>query len=301
MKDKKSIVYIVIFALSIFVAFMIPVAVFKYEDRRTINYDIHYAAEGMNLNSSSIDISEKLLDFSSELTDFSYLYMDDNEKVPTIQNPKEVKAMAVFDFIEVFLGSEYENYLAGIVGRSDVQDGLLDYLVNGAEDYVTPMFMIRADKKDMFLVWEIDINDDRIGNLELFLDDDTGKLLSIRMEDNYVNDELFRNLVDSDAFMDRIAGYYDLKVSEITNILDSSIVKSRITMQSVILDNDFTVNFVLDGNGDKSIYFNSVDETSLIYDINDGSDEGLIDNSSDDVKENSINSSEDGAEPELDD
>ncbi len=285
MKDKSSRIKMMgvafTFALCIFGAFMIPVFVFKYEDRRTTNYDIHYAAEGMVINSDRINISEKLRDFASELIEVSYIYMDDDNGSKTAtQDPELLREKAVNELVDVFLGPVYDYDLMGQLGLINEASDLKAYLLSDADCYITPMYIIRPDKKDVFIAWEVDISDDAIGEILLFVDDDTGKILSMKLEGVAVDPDIFFERIKNDSFRTVISEYYGMKVQSVESAYSGTLIKSNIIMNpdtEAKKDLPFSMNFVLDAGKSKSIYFNSVDESQLIYDINEDFDTEVMD------------------------
>ena len=179
--------------LSIF----IPLIVFKYEDIRTEDYDIHYPAMNQVMTGSGIGIIEKLGSTPLCVRDLSYIYME--EAPAGLGEDTHLKAdeamKKALDDIDTFFIKGVADKIRKAVDESD-------------DSYITPLYMIRTDYKDMFAAWEIYIDIDETSEVLIYIDDETGKILSFDMTIHGIADTPDAYKI-GDKLDNRLSEYYD--------------------------------------------------------------------------------------------
>ncbi|MBO4863387.1 MAG: hypothetical protein J5517_03420 [Eubacterium sp.] len=269
-----SILFILLAIGAIVFAFFIPYFVFKYEDRRTSNYDIHYAAEKLNLENYEISLYEKLEDLPIYLNESSYIYIFDNDNKSNISSNlsmKEAKEKVVDDMCDVFLGERLTRKLSSFNDGILRVGGLKKYLKNSQDLSIYPSYIIRTDKNDMYLVWVIDCYIEELGNFSAILDDETGKILSIQTfyyDMNLV--EQFNYYFSEDSFKKRLESYYNLTLKK-----DSSKERNGYIITDMSFNNpsasetgdELTLQMLFEGDKEYtySFLFNYIDADDYIY------------------------------------
>ena len=226
-------------------AFCFPYLVFRYEDRRTSNYDIHYAAEKVELEDTVLDLYEKLLSIPEYYSAGSLIYLTSEEGYNIESNMKysDVYDKAIDDFIDVFIGPE-------IVSKINANDELIKpYGSVGAYlkqlDYnVYPAYIIRTVDREMFLVWVVDVYNEYFDDLEIVIDDETEKILSFKyLANEQLNSDVTKDF-QSKNLTSRIISYYNLSPQNIRSL-------------NLKLISDYTYDDMY------MLYYNSVDDAYL--------------------------------------
>ena len=222
-------VFIIFMALLVIVgSALLPYTAYKYENRRLSNYGIHYQAEPVTIKSSDVTIYDKLSETKNILENSSYINIsiDDGnseninlDKYDLHQNTDEVPEMAAREFVNLFITDD-ALLRTGYTKKRVVEDLLKsDYIYRGL------CLMIETENKDMFMAWNIIFSNGEV-DVDIVLDDETGKLLALNIYDNHyynsvdlfnngkVNDiyDIIGSLIYDRNFEYRIADYYNMEV-----------------------------------------------------------------------------------------
>lgn len=271
----KILAFYVFAALLVLLAFFIPQIIFKYEDRKTSNYDIHYTAEKVDLAEGGISLYEKLSSMPDYYSEGSYIPLDPNQprNFESRLTPTDVHEKGINDFVDVFVGNSLAAKLKGNDEAISKAGGLSEYL-KGLQFVVTPTYMIRTVNRDMFFVWDLYIYDDDFGNLDIYIDDETGKILSFDfMTNNFVN-AAFMNEIDSKNLTGRIGSYYNLSLQNVKASLGRGFLAFDMNFKEDLSSNRISfINLKMISvdfyENTYNIYFNRLDDSySTQYDNN---------------------------------
>ena len=270
MKKNNTSIYIIAVLLILF-AFCIPYFVFLYEDRRTSNYDIHYTAENVTLEDESIAFYEKLNSVSENYSDGSFVYLNNSDIPGTLDSrmtPKEVYEKALKDFADVFVGNVPSSKLINSYSN-------LDYSIS-------PVYMIRTFNRDMYLVWDMVVFYDDMGSTEFIIDDESGKLLSFRINVNKAFRDSFIKDIESKDLTGRMGSYYNLNLHNIKKTDNDYLTMYEMFFNEDSIENTFSFidlkMIVVDSYDSYTIYYNFLDESYLVFDssVDSLNDENII-------------------------
>lgn len=222
-------VFIIAMALIVIVSSaLLPYAAYSYENRRLSNYGIHYQAEPVTIKSSNVTIYDKLSETKNILENSSFVYvsLDDKsgenvnlDKYDLHQNLDEIPEIAAREFVSLFITDDSLSR-TGYTKKRVVEELLKsDYI------YRALYLMIETEDKDMFMAWNIIFSNGEV-DVDIVIDDETGKLLALNIYDNsYFNTvdrfnngkvsdiyDIIGSLIYDRNFEYRIATYYDMEV-----------------------------------------------------------------------------------------
>ena len=264
----------VLATLLVVLAFFIPQIVFKYEDRKTSNYDIHYTAEKIDLAEGGISLYEKLSSIPEYYSEGSYIVLDPTQprNYETRLTPKDVREIGINDFIEVFVGKSLE----ASINVSDVNVSRVGGLSNYLESFdyvVTPMYMIRTVNRDMFFIWDFYLYNDDFGNLDIYIDDETGKIISFDfVTDNYMNAG-FLNETNSKNLTGRLGSYYNLSLQNVKTDVGGGSISFDMNFKEDLSSNRISfINLKLISSpmydNNYNLFFNRLDDSYYQFDNN---------------------------------
>lgn len=270
----KPVVIALLAISAIMISFSFPYLVFAYEKYTLDGYGIHYEADPVRINSESISFTEKLRDMTTAIDNSSYVYVaDENSYDADVNLTKETAFVSAADaFMNLFIS---DNVLQEI--GMDRQT-LKTILFNSSEITTSKYLIIRPGSKDMYLAWIVAVNNE-YGDMELIVDDETGKLLSVYaaidpnlgmdvlLSDNYF-DESFGDTVASYYEMNYIASEYSASKNSVDKFGTSSTSLRSIKLMGADPDEEVVLPYVLEDYYDDTqiLYFNFFSYSALNLD-----------------------------------
>ena len=262
-KIMKYMVALALFVMAITIALLFPYAVYAYENLRLTNYGIHYKTETVKIDAEATSFAEKLSIISDMLQKNSFIYIDSSEVDASTyrsnMSSDEVPRCAKRAVMEAFGNTYAELYN---LDAEYVENALFQ----STDSVIQPCLMIKPDTKEMFLVWFVYIYDRGLGTIQVVLDDETGKLLSLTSESETLSRDILREMMmmDSEAFVNSLSEYYNLKmtgeVSSSYTMSGKEIVSLELTISGA--DNggsrDYRLQMIYytDGYYNTEFYFN---------------------------------------------
>lgn len=266
----KHLLIILLAVLVIVGSFYMPKAVYAYENYKLNNYDIRYDMKPLMVETEQIALTEKLAAAKDAFSTYSYLGVD----IDSYQNTKgkvnldEEKAVQIAKDVLVSLFAGQSVYSIGEISRYKKE---LEKLNSDNVDAV-PYLVVETEYMSTFLVWMVDfVNyvDDDSEYMALFIDDETGLLLSMYGTKTFCginHTECARN-----GNMEKLIGsYYGLHF--IARSITESMETSRITGQYAfntmdyryILSNEneterVSVDMIIPNDDASYFYFNYYD------------------------------------------
>ena len=264
---------------AILIAYSFPYLVFAYENRNLNGYGIHYDAEPVRVESDTITFDDKLKNMTMVMDNYSYVLVNDesiNSGDFTV-NLDRTKAFdhAVDAFIDIFMDAEYLKEL-GMNKR-----GVKTELSSDFEHYVNMYLIIRPDTEDMYLAWDIIIYYGT-GNVEMIIDDETGKLMSMAVYgyDDVMLEDMFKSDYFDANLGQRMAEYYDMKYvdSEYSRLVtitndrtdDATHVARTVKFMGDDPDEEIKLSYILrlEQNDNFTVYFNYFSYSTIGVDLN---------------------------------
>ncbi len=206
---KYSVAGFLLFT-SLFVAYFFPYLVYAYENLRLTNYGIHYKSEPVSIDETETTFAEKISIISDMLQKSSFIYIDNREVTSTSIRAKltadEAALAGVQGVREAFIDKYAE--LAEMDAR-DIQSKIF----SSSEYYTQSYLMIKPDTKEMFLVWLVEYIEPS-GNIEVFVDDETGKILSMVSNSSLLSNNLIGVMMYgySTEMIQGLSDYYDMEL-----------------------------------------------------------------------------------------
>ena len=203
----KPVVIALLAISAIMISFSFPYLVFAYENHMLNGYGIHYDADPVRINSASISFTEKLRNMTSTIDSSSYVYVSDDNTSDfeinlTIDSAYKYASEA---YMDMFICDDMLEELG--MDRENLKANLFDE----ANMYSAKYLLIRPGSKDMYLVWVVGLYSE-FGDMELLVDDETGKVLSMYAS---LNSDSSFNTIYNDNYYDEefgktLAKYYDM-------------------------------------------------------------------------------------------
>ena len=203
----KPVVIALLAISAIMISFSFPYLVFAYENHMLNGYGIHYDADPVRINSASISFTEKLRNMTSTIDSSSYVYVSDDNTSDfeinlTIDGAYKYASEA---YMDMFICDDMLEELG--TDREKLKAKLFDE----ANMYSAKYLLIRPGSKDMYLVWVVGMYSE-FGDMELLVDDETGKVLSMYAS---LNTDSGLNTIYNDNYYDEefgktLAKYYDM-------------------------------------------------------------------------------------------
>ncbi|MCR5214994.1 MAG: hypothetical protein K6E10_11315 [Eubacterium sp.] len=212
-KRRKIIKYIIAFFLMfavIYIAYFFPYIVYLYENIRLTNYGIHYKSESLNVEEKETSFVEKLSIMNDLIQRNSYIYIDSQEVENSAVKARMTSEEAVKAGIDG-INDAFVSMYAEMTGM-EAEDISSKIFVSN-EYFVQPYLMIKPDTKEMFLVWLVEY-DEPTGIIEVFIDDETGKILSMVSTSTPFSDSLMGVMVSgySKELTEGLSKYYDMNM-----------------------------------------------------------------------------------------
>ena len=271
---------------AVLIAYSFPYLVFAYENRNLNGYGIHYEAEPVRVESDTITFNEKLENMTMVMENYTYVLVSDesiNSGDFTV-NLDRTKAFncAVDGFIDIFMDAEYLKPL-GLNKR-----GVKTELSSKYEHYANMYLIIRPDTEDMYLAWDIIIYFDN-GNIEVLVDDETGKLMSssVYIYDDEAFEDMFKKNYFDEKLGTRLANYYDMKYidSEYSRMVkvsndysDNNYVARTVKLMADDPDDDVELSYIIksgDGSG-FVVYFNYFNYSTVDVEVDESVEEDTV-------------------------
>ena len=272
---------------AILIAYSFPYLVFAYENRNLNGYGIHYDAEPVRVESDAITFEDKLSNMTMVMDNYSYVYVND-ESINSgdfAVNLDQNKAFnsAVDGFIDIFMDAEYLKPL-GLNKR-----GIKTDLSSKYEHYINMYLIIRPDTEDMYLAWDIIIYFEN-GNVELIVDDETGKVMSgvAYIYDDTTLENIFKQNYLDEKFGTRLANYYGMKYvdSEYSRMVsisnnyssNSTHVARTVQLMADDPDDDVELSYILRADSDHGfvVYFNYFSYSTVNVDVDEDVEDDTI-------------------------
>jgi|GEM_PF-2553569 len=203
----KPVVIALLAISAIMISFSFPYLVFAYENHMLNGYGIHYDADPVRINSASISFTEKLRNMTSTIDSSSYVYVSDDNTSDfeinlTLESAYRFAAEA---YMDMFISDSMLDELG--MEREKLKTKFFD----DANKYSAKYLLIRPGTKDMYLVWAVGLYTD-FGDMELLVDDETGKVLSMYATLNADTglDTIYNDNYFDEEFGKSIANYYEM-------------------------------------------------------------------------------------------
>lgn len=277
--SMKPIIIAFLAINAILIAYSFPYLVFAYENRNLNGYGIHYDAEPVRVESDTITFDDKLKNMTMVMDNYSYVLVNDesiNSGDFTV-NLDRTKAFdhAVDAFIDIFMDAEY------LKGLGMNKRGVKTELSSDFEHYVNMYLIIRPDTEDMYLAWDIIIYYGT-GNVEMIIDDETGKLMSMAVYgyDDVMLEDMFKSDYFDANLGQRMAEYYDMKYvdSEYSRLVtitndrtdDATHVARTVKFMGDDPDEEIKLSYILrlEQNDNFTVYFNYFSYSTIGVDLN---------------------------------
>ncbi len=271
----KPVVIALLAISAIMISFSFPYLVFAYENHMLNGYGIHYDADPVRINSASISFTEKLRNMTSTIDSSSYVYVSDDNTSDfeinlTIDGAYKYASEA---YMDMFICDDMLEELG--MDREKLKANLFDE----ANMYSAKYLLIRPGSKDMYLVWVVGMYSE-FGDMELLVDDETGKVLSMYAS---LNTDSSFNTIYNDNYYDEefgktLAKYYDMnyitleysasKSWGINNGSSSFSIRS-IKLMGADPDEEIVLPYIVQSYSDGSlvVYYNFYSFSALNLDV----------------------------------
>ena len=271
----KPVVIALLAISAIMISFSFPYLVFAYENHMLNGYGIHYDADPVRINSASISFTEKLRNMTSTIDSSSYVYVSDDNTSDfeinlTIDGAYKYASEA---YMDMFICDDMLEELG--MDREKLKAKLFDE----ANMYSAKYLLIRPGSKDMYLVWVVGMYSE-FGDMELLVDDETGKVLSMYAS---LNTDSGLNTIYNDNYYDEefgktLAKYYDMNyiTSEYSaskswgiNNGSSSFSIRSIKLMGADPDEEIVLPYIVQSYSDGSlvVYYNFYSFSALNLDV----------------------------------
>ncbi|MCR5226748.1 MAG: hypothetical protein K6E27_06005 [Eubacterium sp.] len=271
----KPVVIALLAISAIMISFSFPYLVFAYENHMLNGYGIHYDADPVRINSASISFTEKLRNMTSTIDSSSYVYVSDDNTSDfeinlTIDGAYKYASEA---YMDMFICDDMLEELG--MDREKLKANLFDE----ANMYSAKYLLIRPGSKDMYLVWVVGLYSE-FGDMELLVDDETGKVLSMYAS---LNSDSSLNTIYNDNYYDEefgktLAKYYDMNyiTSEYSaskswgiNNGSSSFSIRSIKLMGADPDEEIVLPYIVQSYSDGSlvVYYNFFSFSALNLDV----------------------------------
>ena len=271
----KPVVIALLAISAIMISFSFRYLVFAYENHMLNGYGIHYDADPVRINSASISFTEKLRNMTSTIDSSSYVYVSDDNTSDfeinlTIDGAYKYASEA---YMDMFICDDMLEELG--TDREKLKAKLFDE----ANMYSAKYLLIRPGSKDMYLVWVVGMYSE-FGDMELLVDDETGKVLSMYAS---LNTDSGLNTIYNDNYYDEefgktLAKYYDMNyiTSEYSaskswgiNNGSSSFSIRSIKLMGADPDEEIVLPYIVQSYSDGSlvVYYNFYSFSALNLDV----------------------------------
>ena len=171
----RHFIILLMAAAGLLASFYMPYAAYAYEDYKLDDYQISYDARPLYVESEQIALTEKLMSAKEAVSSYSYISVDiaAYEASTGKVNLDDEKALQISKDILVSLFAGQSVYNIKTIEKYKAKLDSIETF------YIQPCLIVEREYMSTFLVWSVDLYSDYGGNIQLFIDDETGILLSL--------------------------------------------------------------------------------------------------------------------------